>query len=99
MWSNLLIAVGFAVVLTVALILTPHVSARMFGLRCSNCGCRPVDRFDHHVFYDPAPEWSLFRCTRCGSDFIQLSGRLTARSKWDGDPEAERMFQELESFT
>jgi hypothetical protein len=64
--------------------------------KCPRCGGHRLKQIDYHVFYDPAPEWSLYRCRDCHADFIRSQWRYTCREEWRGDPEAEQMFAELE---
>ena len=63
--------------------------------KCPQCGRRRLRQIDAHVLYDPAPEWRLYKCRECGAEFIRVRRRYTLRRDWRGDPEAQRMFEEL----
>ena len=52
--------------------------------RCASCGKRGL-RCLNFVRSVPGPNYSTFRCQRCGDEFVQVSGRIEARkgTKWE----------------
>jgi hypothetical protein len=51
---------------------------------CASCGKRGL-RCINFVRASPGPNYSTFRCRRCGDEFVQVNGRIEARkgTKWE----------------
>jgi DNA-directed RNA polymerase subunit RPC12/RpoP len=95
MTGAIVIAVVIATATTALLLASPSIYARYIGPSCPACGVRRFDCIDSHMFYDPAPDWALYRCDNCGSEFVRDRNGYTPRSQCDGDPDAEELFQSL----
>ena len=91
-----IVIAGLAAVGIVSVFLAMLASVAWLRAKCPRRGNHQLKQVDYHVLYDPMPEWSLYRCRACRTDFIRSQGRYTCREEWQEDPEAEQMFLQLE---
>jgi len=54
-------------------------------IRCPSCHVGKMSWIDSHVFYDPAPDYSLHRCDNCGHEMVCSRAQWVPRADWDGD--------------